>query len=133
MTLEHAASLPEPSASEDSLVHSVGDHSLQISISQMEDRCLVVLSGELDVSSAPLLREQLVAITTTVQTGLILDIGLLTFIDSTGLSLLVAEHKKLESQGATLTIFSPTPMARRLFEISGLTGYLTIVPPAVAT
>jgi anti-sigma B factor antagonist len=107
---------------------AAGNPPFHISVSQMEDRCLMVLSGELDVSTAPLFREYLVGVTGDIATDLVLDIGLLTFIDSTGLSLLVSEHKRLSARGSSLTIFSPTPMARRLFEISGLTSILAIVP-----
>jgi anti-sigma B factor antagonist len=107
---------------------ALGNPPFHISVSQMEDRCLMVLSGELDVSTAPLLREYLVNVTGDLTTDLVLDIGLLTFIDSTGLSLLVSEHKRLSARGSSLTIFSPTPMARRLFEISGLTSVLAILP-----
>jgi anti-sigma B factor antagonist len=104
----------------------------QMSVSQMEDRCLIVLSGELDISTAPVLRHRLAEITPDLTTDLVLDIGLLTFIDSTGLSLMVSEHKKLQAQGAGLTIFSPTPMTRRLFEISGLNSVLSILPESEA-
>jgi anti-anti-sigma factor len=97
---------------------------LQITISQMEDRTLVVLAGELDDLTAPFLRDTLVNLAGDV----VLDVGLLRFLDSTGMALFVAMHKKLKSQDHTLVIFSPTPSARRLFEITGLTDFLHIQP-----
>jgi anti-anti-sigma factor len=97
---------------------------LHITISRMEDRTLAVLAGELDNFTAPFLRDKLADLAGDV----VLDVGLLTFIDSTGMSLFLSMHKKLQSQGHSLVIFSPTPMARRLFEITGLTDFLHIQP-----
>jgi anti-anti-sigma factor len=97
---------------------------LQITISQMEDRTLVVLAGELDDLTAPFLRDKLANLSGDV----VIDVGLLRFLDSTGMALFVAMHKKLKSQDHNLVIFSPTPSARRLFEITGLTEFLHIQP-----
>jgi anti-sigma B factor antagonist len=108
-----------------------GPERLQITISFRDGRCHTVVSGELDISTAPLLRDRLAEITDGFQSDLSLDIGLLTFIDSTGLSLLVAQHKRLLAQGGALIIYSPTASARRLFDISGLSSLFTVVPASV--
>jgi anti-sigma B factor antagonist len=130
MTFDGAAPVPAEGAEYEKTLSPPGNPPFHISVSYMEDRCLMVLSGELDVATAPLFREYLIGITADLKGDLVLDIGLLTFLDSTGISLLVSEHKRLIAQGSSLTVFSPTPMARRLFEISGLTSILTIVPSA---
>ena len=57
-----------------------------------------------------------------------IDVGLLIFIDSTGLSLLVSVHKKVRALGHSLTIRDPTPATRRLFQITGLDDVLTVEP-----
>jgi anti-sigma B factor antagonist len=51
-----------------------------------------------------------------------------TFMDSTGLAVIVTEHKRMRHSDGTLTIFSPPSSVRRLFEITGLTTVLDIVP-----
>jgi anti-anti-sigma factor len=104
--------------------------SLEIVVHRGVGRTEVVMAGELDDSTAPILRDRLVQVTANLVGDLVLDIGLLTFVDSTGLALFVAQHKKLESTGSHLIIVSPRPMARRLFEITGLTEVLTIEAPA---
>jgi anti-anti-sigma factor len=103
---------------------------LQIFVRAEEGRTRVILVGELDDSTAPDLRAQLAQVTTDAAGDLVLDIGLLTFVDSTGLAIFVAQHKKLRAQGSRLTISSPSPMARRLLEITGLTQILSIEPLA---
>jgi anti-anti-sigma factor len=95
------------------------------------ERYTVVLSGELDLSTAPLLSDHLRLNADRTWSGFDLDLRDLTFIDSTGLSLIVSEHKRLRANGAQLTVLSPTPMTRRLFEISGLTSLLSIHPEKV--
>jgi anti-anti-sigma factor len=60
---------------------------------------------------------------------LVIDIGLLTLIDSTGLSLLVSLHKKVRASGHAFTVADPTPMARRLFQIKRLDQVLPLGPP----
>ena len=59
-------------------------------------------------------------------TNVVLDLARLNFMDSTGLG--VTEHKRVQRVGGTLTIFSPSSPVRRLFEITGLTQCLDIVP-----
>jgi anti-sigma B factor antagonist len=103
--------------------------SLEIVVRRAAGRTQVVVSGELDDSKAPILRDRLVQVTANLVGDLELDIGLLTFMDSTGLALFVAQHKRLESMGSHLIIASPGFMARRLFQITGLTQVLTIEPP----
>jgi anti-sigma B factor antagonist len=103
---------------------------LEISLSQMEDQTLVVLAGELDQSTAPTLRAELLAAIEDIRGEFVLDIEKVTFLDSTGLGLFVSAHKKIEALGSTLIIFAPNAMVRRTFEITGLTGVLTIRPDA---
>ena len=57
-----------------------------------------------------------------------LNMAEVTFIDSTGLSILIAAHKRSESMNGELIIFSPPTDLRRLFQISGLNTYLNIRP-----
>jgi anti-anti-sigma regulatory factor len=72
---------------------------LQILVSQRAAHTYVVLAGELDGATAPFL----------VRT-------------------LVSQQKKLFSKGKRMVIYAPTPMALRLFQITGLDDVLTIEP-----
>ena len=103
---------------------------LDITVSRMEDTALMVLAGEVDMSSVSFLHEQFEEIADDVRTDLVVDLGLVTFLDSMGLSFLVTAHKQLENQGARLVIFSPNQQVRRLFELTGLTSLLLITPEA---
>lgn len=111
------------------LIPSLTDASpLEIFVNQKDDRTHVALMGELDLATAPFVAKRLQDATTESQEDLVIDISLLTYIGSTGLSLLISQHKALQARGRSLTILNPTPMAQRLFQITGLTQILTIEP-----
>ncbi len=119
----------QPPVAEGPATHTPVTMPLQISVSQMVDRTLVVLAGELDNATAPYLRQRLAEVVGECAGDVVLDVGLLTFVDSTGLSLFLTLQKNLQSRGYTLTIFSPTPTTRRLIHVTGLTEVLCIQPP----
>jgi anti-sigma B factor antagonist len=101
---------------------------LQILVSHLKEHAYVVLAGELDGATAPFLVRTLVEVNETLEGDLVLDIKQLSFIDSTGLSVFVSQHKKLSAKGQRFVIYGPTAMARRLFQITGLEDVLTIEP-----
>lgn len=82
--------------------------------------------GEVDAVSAPELEARLAEAADAGCTELELDFAGLEFIDSSGLSVLVAAHKQLRDSGIQLVIASPPPPTRRIFDISGLDQVLTI-------
>jgi anti-sigma B factor antagonist len=104
-----------------------GASPLQLFVSG-EGTTRLIVAGELDGATAVSLSEQLRQLVADLAGDLTIDIGLVTFIDSTGLSLLISLHKRVRVSGRTLTVADPTPMARRLFEITGLDQVLTIEP-----
>jgi anti-anti-sigma factor len=87
----------------------------------------VVVSGELDLSSSP---EFDAALTRAVADAdeVLLDISGVTFIDSTGLSSILAAVSGSQLTGGDLRISSSlAPQARRLFELAGMDGTLPLV------
>jgi anti-sigma B factor antagonist len=106
---------------------------LKVLVSHEDGRTHVVLMGELDVSTARFLAEQLLDATAASTGDMVIDAGLLDFIGSTGLSVLVSQHKALQAQGRTLTLLDPAPSIRRLFEITALDQVMTIEPATVQT
>lgn len=101
---------------------------LEIEVQRTENRTLVIIAGELDASTASYLYDALSDLELADARHVVIDLAKVTFMDSTGLSVLVTEHKRLEHDNGKLTIFSPPSSIRRLFEITGLTKTLDIVP-----
>jgi anti-anti-sigma factor len=93
-----------------------------------DQHALVRLNGELDLATAPRLSEQLAELAQESVRHVALDLTELEFMDSSGLSLFLAEHRRVESLGGELIILSPCPQIRRLFEVAGLEDYFNVRP-----
>jgi len=99
---------------------------LELSVSDEGGETVVAVTGELDVTTAPELRERLTALIGAGSTTILLDLARVTFVDSTALSVLVAALKRLRQADGDLQLSSPLPSVRRVFEITGLTRLFTI-------
>jgi anti-sigma B factor antagonist len=102
---------------------------LRIMESQQDEGVRLIIAGELDISTAPFLRAKLDQTTQSLVGELVLDFGLVTFMGSTGLSVLVMLQRNLRARGASLKILNPTPMVARVIKLTGLDGYFCIEPP----
>ena len=92
------------------------------------DGCTVVsVVGELDVATAPDLREHLDR--AIDRDGLVVaDLLGVTFIDSTALGVLIGALKRSQSAGGGLRIAMAEPRILKIFEITGLTELFSIFP-----
>lgn len=81
---------------------------------------LARVSGELDVATAPRLREQLLAAIAADGPQLVLDLGDVAFLDSTGLGVVVGVLKRARTLGGDLLVAGASPAVRRVFEITAL-------------
>jgi len=79
----------------------------------------VLLSGEIDLASASAVWDVLQSVIDDA-TRVVVDLSSVRFIDSTGLSLLVRAHRRLRNAGGTFAVRSPSEMAARVLEITGL-------------
>lgn len=89
-------------------------------VAEAEGRAEVRLIGDLDISTAPLLREGLLSLLADGSSDITLDMAELAFIDSTGLSVLVGAFKRARQHGRDVVLRNPRPPARKVLEISGL-------------
>jgi anti-sigma B factor antagonist len=101
---------------------------LETEIESVGTHALVILAGEVDVSTVGKLYEELAELAHEGICHIALNVAEVTFIDSTGLSLFVTEHKRVDSMKGELIIFSPSRELRRLLQITGLDNYLNIRP-----
>ncbi len=92
---------------------------------------LVMLAGELDVSTVGRVYEELAGLARDGVCHVALNLAEVSFMDSTGLALLVSEHKRSEAMGGELILFSPSRLVRRLFEVTGLESFFNVRPKIV--
>ena len=88
---------------------------------------VVHFSGDIDIDQVPRLRMALDTLIDDTATDLVLDLSAVDYIDSTGLGLLVAVHKKLAGIKARYVLLVPHASQKKVFEITGLTTVLTLV------
>ena len=94
----------------------------------MDGYAVVELRGELDVSSASSLRERLLGILADQAPNLILDLSRLTFIDSTGISVLLAAERRAHELGGSLSLAGPQKIVTRVLHITSLDRHFPIFP-----
>jgi len=88
---------------------------------------VVTVQGEIDVATSPRLHTELHTLLEQGARSIVLDLGSMSFIDSSGLGVLVGALKRLkDQQGDTIVLRDLQEPARRVFEITGLTGLFTI-------
>lgn len=99
---------------------------LLVTVAGAGPECEVRLLGELDLSTAPQLRDELARLAAGGATLVTVDLSDLGFIDSTGLSVLITGLKRFRQQGGELALRSPSPSTRKVLEITGLTEVFPI-------
>ncbi len=105
-----------------------GSELLEAEIRRVGTHALVILAGEIDLSSVGQLYDELAELAREGICHVSLNVAEVTFIDSTGLSLLVSEHKRMEIMEGELIIFSPSQQMRQLLQITALDSILNIRP-----
>jgi anti-sigma B factor antagonist len=104
-----------------------GDHGFEARVVQADDGPRVVVSGEVDMSTADQLW-QVVEAACEGADSLFVDLGDTTFMDSSGLAVLVRAHHRLGERRGAIVVRAIEPTIRRLFEVTGLDDVLAVVP-----
>lgn len=102
------------------------EQTFQIAESEVHGVPVVSVSGEIDVATAPPLRDRLQALTASGRTTVVVDLLGVTFLDSTALGVLVGALKRCRESGGELPLVIAEPRILKVFEITGLTGVFSI-------
>jgi anti-sigma B factor antagonist len=87
----------------------------------------LTIVGEIDAATSPQLRQELSDLIEGGTEHIELDLSAMTFIDSTGLGVLVGALKRMhDERDGRLPITGVSDPVRRVFEITGLTGVFDI-------
>ncbi|MFG2006375.1 STAS domain-containing protein [Spirillospora sp. NPDC048911] len=85
------------------------------------DLTVVKINGEIDVFTSPRLREMLLDIIETGGLHLVVDLGDVTFLDSTGLGVLVGIYHRLRARDGSMSFMGVNDRVRRVFHVTQLT------------
>ncbi|MCF6474101.1 STAS domain-containing protein [Nonomuraea sp. MG754425] len=86
------------------------------------DCAVLKVAGEVDVFTAPKLREQMIDLAAKGVVHIVADLSAVEFLDSTGLGVLVGGLKRLRTQDGSLALVMTTDRISRIFRITGLTA-----------
>ncbi len=102
------------------------DEPLRVTVRATDDPPTIVLHGELDPHTAPLLERALSDLQSGGAGDVVLDLSGLEFMDSSGLRVVISAHKDLEAAGAKLTLRHPTATIGRLLDVTNLRSHLRV-------
>ena len=100
---------------------------ISIEIQTTSDVPVVRISGELDIDQAVRVREQLDKVIDAGTVRFVIDLSDVSYIDSTGLGMLVAVYKRLVTEQGFYVLTVPRVSQRKVFEITGLSTVLIIM------
>ena len=84
------------------------------------DASVVTLRGEIDVYTAPRLRQALIDLVEGGATNIVVDMDKVDFLDSTGLGVLVGGLKRVKSKEGDLKLVVTQDRIMKIFDITGL-------------
>ena len=92
-----------------------------------DHRHLVAISGEIDLFTAPELKQILSEAIAGGCTGLIVDLTRTTFLDSTALGVLIGALRRLREGDGSMVVVNVDATIGRTLEITGLDRVFTLV------
>jgi anti-sigma B factor antagonist len=90
-------------------------------------RTALLLSGELDLATAPILEAAIVRVSAKRARGLTLDLSELTFMDASGLHVIVYVNQLYKRLGYGFSLIPGSEAVQRLFQITGVIDELPFV------
>ncbi len=96
------------------------DDPLMIDLRDRPNRHVIILEGEIDLMTAPRLHERINHAFDQEVDEVLVDLRDISFIDSTGLGVLVNGRQRARSTGVRFTLMLPEGEARFPFEVTGL-------------
>ncbi|MFN2589358.1 MAG: STAS domain-containing protein [Actinomycetota bacterium] len=93
---------------------------LDVETSQVGGASVLTLRGEIDVYTAPRLRQAIIDLVDGGADNIIVDMGAVDFLDSTGLGVLVGGLKRVKVKEGSLSIVTSQDKILKIFDITGL-------------
>ena len=99
---------------------------LTLATREVDGRTIVAVGGEIDVYTAPKLRDKITELVAAGVFHIVIDMERVEFLDSTGLGVLVGGLKKVRAQGGSLQLVCHQDRLLKIFRITGLAKVFAI-------
>jgi anti-sigma B factor antagonist len=99
---------------------------LSLAAHTVAGRTVLEIGGEIDVYTAPMLRERLIELAASGANQLVVDLSRVEFLDSTALGVLAGAHRRLRAAAGSLTLVCPHERILKIFRITGLDSVFDI-------
>ena len=96
-----------------------------LTVTDHHNCAVLAVTGEVDVATAPQLRQEAVRLAASGHTNLVIDLSGVDFLDSTGLGVIVGVLKRVRTHGGELAVAGAENHVRKVFEITRISD---IVP-----
>ncbi|WP_433222496.1 anti-sigma factor antagonist [Microtetraspora malaysiensis] len=93
---------------------------LRLARRSLSGAVVVVVAGELDLFTAPILRDEVRDAIMQDGATIVLDLAELSFMDSSGLSVLIEAWRLATSEGGGVCLAAPQPPVARILRTTGL-------------
>ena len=93
---------------------------LSLNTRQVGDHTVIEVGGEVDVYTAPKLRERMVDLVNAGNYHLVVDLDSVEFLDSTGLGVLVGGLKRVRTHDGSMSLVCTQERLLKIFRITGL-------------
>lgn len=87
---------------------------------------LVTLTGEVDIYTAPRLKEHMLELFDSGARDMVVDLSAVTFIDSTALGVLIGGVRRANEVGGTIALVVATRPVQRILTVTGLDQVFTV-------
>ena len=99
---------------------------LSLETRQEDGRTIIEVGGEIDVYTAPRLRDKITELVGEGNYDLVIDMERVDFLDSTGLGVLVGGLKRVRAHDGSLRLVCTQERILKIFRITGLTKVFPI-------
>lgn len=100
---------------------------LDLSTRALGERAVVAVSGEVDLETASQLGDHALDALREVSPHVVLDLSEVSFMDSTGLKVLLTISRRAELAGGSFVVAGPTRPVRKILSLTGLDQTFTVV------
>ena len=98
----------------------------RVEVRNADATTVISVSGELDLASSPALEQELERVSQSDAQVVVVDLRNLEFMDSTGLSVLVRAHQRVEEHGRRLGLVYGSQQVQRLLTLTGVADRLML-------